>query len=468
MVFSSIVFLFLFLPLVLFGYYILPKKIKSYFLLTASLLFYLWGETQFFFVIVLSILINYGFSLLISQKSLQKYKKSILIFSIIGNLSLLIYFKYSKFILESFGIENTGFLNINEIYLPLGISFFTFQALSYVIDVYKGTNPVQKNPFKLGLYIAMFPQLIAGPIVRYHDIAKQIENRTHKLSLFISGVEKFIIGLGKKVLIANTVAESADYIFALPAETLSTSHIWIAVLCYTIQIYFDFSGYSDMAIGLGRMFGFKLLENFNYPYISKSIREFWRRWHISLSNWLKDYLYIPLGGSRVSKPRIYFNIFTVFLLCGLWHGAGWNFILWGCWYAVFLMLERLTNFENIKAKRWIPFKHLYTLAVVVLGWVLFRAESIDKAILYYKKMFTYTANEFYPMRIFLDNEIILAIVLGIIFSTPLISYLGRKMKKEKHPIAASIITKATCVFILLLSIGSLATDAYNPFIYFRF
>ena len=472
MVFSSPIFLFLFLPIVLGVYLIIPKIFRNIFLLIASLSFYAWGEIDYFYIIIISIVFNYIFALLIDNKKLKKYTKPLLVMAIIGNLLMLVYFKYAMFILETLGLSDSNILHIQDVHLPIGISFFTFQALSYVIDVYRKKNSAQKNPIKLGLFISMFPQLIAGPIVRYHDINKQIDKRKIDLDLFTSGVRRFISGLGKKVLIANIVGQSADQIFALSSDILNTPLAWIGIICYSLQIFFDFSGYSDMAIGLGRMFGFRLLENFNYPYISKSIKEFWQRWHISLSNWLKDYLYIPLGGNRGSTYQTYLNLLIVFLLCGLWHGAGWSFIVWGLWYGIFLILER-GWIGLILNKALAPVRHFYALMIIIIGWVFFRAETLTKAIEYLKNMFNFSFEGMiaYPPRLYLDNEIILALVIGFLISTPIIKkiteYCEQKNDWMSH-IVTPLISKIFYIGILLLSIFSLAADTYNPFIYFRF
>ncbi len=346
MVFSSITFLFFFLPVFLMGYLGVGKKGRNLFLLLASLFFYLWGEQLFVLVMLASIVMNYFFGLLLDRVGIQGSRagKFLLAAALVANLGMLVFFKYANFAVDNLNLLlswlNMPLMHLHKVHLPIGISFFTFQAMSYLIDLYRQEYKAQKNPLYLGLYISLFPQLIAGPIVRYSDIAEHIKKRTVSLHDFACGAERFVFGLGKKILIANPMGLMADHIFAMQAELLSTGTAWLGITCYTLQIYFDFSGYSDMAIGLGRMFGFHFLENFNYPYISRSIREFWRRWHISLSTWFRDYLYIPLGGNRHGNNRTSLNLLIVFLLCGLWHGASWNFILWGLMYGFFLVAER--------------------------------------------------------------------------------------------------------------------------------
>ncbi len=339
MLFSSLTFLFLFLPLILIIYYTVRIELRNYVLLFFSLFFYAWGEPKYILLMLFSISINYIFGLLVDRWRGTKYIKLILGLSVVFNLGLLGIFKYTNFIIEnmkSFGLE----FSIAEIRLPIGISFFTFQAMSYVIDVYRKEGKCQKNPLNLALYISFFPQLIAGPIVRYQTVAKQIEERRENFEQFSEGTKRFIRGLGKKAILANGVGYIADQILTSDFSNLSLTGAWLGIIAYTLQIYFDFSGYSDMAIGLGKMFGFEFLENFNYPYISKSITEFWRRWHISLGSWFRDYLYIPLGGNKGSKYKFYRNIFIVWLATGLWHGASWNFIFWGVFYGVLIVLER--------------------------------------------------------------------------------------------------------------------------------
>ncbi len=388
--------------------------------------------------------------------------------------------KYSNFIVNNINLffEQIDMKPITNphIALPIGISFFTFQAMSYVIDVYRKEADVQLNPIHCGLYVAMFPQLIAGPIVRYHDVAKQIVSRTVTHHLFSIGIQRFIFGLSKKVLLANPLGEVADKIFIVPVNDVTTGMAWLGSVCYTLQIYFDFSGYSDMAIGLGRMFGFEFLENFNYPYISRSIREFWRRWHISLSNWFRDYLFIPLGGSRVSKFRTYLNLWIVFLLCGLWHGASYNFVIWGALHGTFIVIERI-GWQARLDRLYRPFQHLYTLLVVITGWVFFRSESLSHAIQYLASMigFTHAEGIKYYALFYCDLKVVLTLIIGSLLGTPLAQWLGKQLYER---LTHSRLVRwqpvldggyyCLLVILSLLSAAHLAAGTYNPFIYYRF
>jgi len=483
MVFSSPVFLLVFLPATLFFTLILPRKYQNIVLLIASLLFYAWGGVSFTFIMIGSIAVNYTVGRQIAKRHDKNGAKTVLVLGLVFNLLLLGIFKYANFIVENINSLaewiNLEPINMNRIYLPIGISFFTFQAISYIIDVYKKKTPVQKNLVNLALYISLFPQLIAGPIVRYHDIAEQLRNRIPGLKMFASGVERFIIGLAKKVLIANTFALVADKIFTLELVEMSTSIAWLGAIAYTFQIYFDFAGYSDMAIGLGRMFGFNILENFNFPYISKSIREFWRRWHISLSNWFRDYLYIPLGGNRVSRNRIFLNLLIVFFLTGFWHGAAWNFVIWGLFHGFFLVLERV-GLERILAKLWSPFQHLYVLLIVIIGWVVFRADNIGYGWNYIKIMFGFNAqpSEWVPMLEYLNNETYIAILIAILGSTTLFINIQKQYHKYQIRLSQdvnqvfnsifSLLSVVGLLLLLILSLSYLASNTYNPFIYYRF
>ena len=402
MLFSSTVFIYLFLPCTLIGYYLIFRKsrqLQNIFLLFVSLFFYAWGEPKFVLVMLLSIICNWFFGILV-DKAKKKEKKSmirlVLALTVIFNLSILFVFKYLNFtantICSIFGITSS----IPKIALPIGISFFTFQAMSYVLDVYRDKGAVQKNILNVGLYISFFPQLIAGPIVRYETVAEEIKNRKETLDDFFDGFARFIVGLGKKVLLSNTFALLADRAFdgCANGDNLSVAFSWLGAIAYTLQIFFDFSGYSDMAIGLGKMFGFHFLENFNYPYISLSVAEFWRRWHISLGSWFRDYVYIPLGGNRVSKSRNIFNLFVVWGLTGVWHGANWTFIVWGLMYFVLLTFEKLTGFEKRKSKPFMVFRWFYTMFFVIMGWVVFRSNSLTDAFVYMKSMFGLNGNVF--------------------------------------------------------------------------
>ncbi len=471
MVFSSAIFLFLFLPAVITVNLVLKKSAQNIFLLAVSLLFYAWGEGLLVLLMLLSIGINYivgitlGYGL---KKQERKFLKPALTIGIVLNLSMLVYYKYAHFIVQF--LNEIG-LNIpfdtSGIILPIGISFFTFQGLSYLIDVYRAEVPYQRNPLKLGLYIALFPQLIAGPIIRYSDVNEQIENRDRSLDKFTSGVIRFVRGLAKKVIIANNMALVADLIFDGSPTDLSAPIAWIGVLCYSLQIYFDFSGYSDMAIGLGRIFGFEFRENFSHPYCSKSFREFWRRWHISLSTWFRDYLYIPLGGNQKGKFRTYANLIVVFLLTGLWHGASWNFIFWGLFHGFFLIIERmiplkLPSFLN-------PLKSLYVLFFVMIGWVLFRSENISLASTYIQSMFSANMSLHHYAVTLINPYFLFVFILGVIFSMPIRSKVEYLMMSLVQ--ARSLQTLLIISFNLVLycyAIIEFSSSTYNPFIYFRF
>lgn len=471
MVFSSNVFLFYFMPIALLGYFLLNLKFSNVWLFLVSLFFYAWGEPHYVVVMLFSIMINYILGGGISYFKDRKIRKSILIIAVFCNLGILFYFKYLNFavdIIET--IFNYKFIYKN-IALPIGISFYTFQGLTYVIDIYREDAKVQKNPVKLGLYIAMFPQLIAGPIVRYKDVAIQLDVRKSDVDKCFYGIWRFTQGLAKKVVIANTVAEVADHIFSQPAGELSTATVWVGILCYTLQIYFDFSGYSDMAIGLGRIMGFNFAENFNYPYIATSITEFWRRWHISLSSFFRDYVYIPLGGNR--KGNVYVNLLIVFLLTGLWHGASFNFILWGIWHGLFILLERINKKHQIikiQCKGKVFFNHIYTMLVVMIGWVFFRADTIEEALQYIGRMFNlYPASQIgFTVIWYLDKYIIVILCIAIIVSLGVLrritDIINSRIKDGVLLLGQSMIL----VFLIVISLIYVMTSTYNPFIYFKF
>ncbi|MBE9489616.1 MAG: MBOAT family protein [Bacteroidetes bacterium] len=483
MVFSSPIFLFGFLPSALLIYYISPRAFRNVVLLLVSLLFYAWGEVFYVGVMLASIISNYIVGKLIDSAYENNNKHiSPQIFLAVGiavNIGLLIAFKYATFITNNINdilvIFDISLIDLKPIHLPLGISFFTFQAISYIVDVYRREVRVQNNIFNLALYISLFPQLIAGPIVRYNDISSQITERSHSRELFSSGVQRFIIGLSKKMLVANPLGEVADNVFALSGNDLTMPLAWIGILSYTLQIYFDFSGYSDMAIGIGRMFGFRFHENFNYPYIAKSLREFWRRWHISLSTWFRDYVYIALGGSRVSTFRIYLNLLVVFLLTGIWHGASWNFVAWGIFHGFFLASEHM-GFSNILCRAWRPIQHLYVLLVIITSWVFFRADTLTQAMNYFSAMASidnwYTTSLQYAQVI--SNEFIYAFVIGFVFALPIYTWVKHYLSvfsKNSAVKIAFIIYVPRLTFlsvILMLSILKVASSTYNPFIYFRF
>jgi alginate O-acetyltransferase complex protein AlgI len=479
MVFSSPVFLFVFLPIVLILYYSLGKTLRNILLLLSSLFFYAWGEGYLVLIMVFSICVNYLGGRLIQHIRLNFQIRSGILFIAIGiNLALLIYFKYLNFFvdnLKSIGLFRLTFFE--HVSLPIGISFFTFQSISYLVDVYRKQSEAQTNPLNLGLYISLFPQLIAGPIVRYHDIANQINNRRESLLLFSSGVVRFIRGLAKKMIIANPMALIADEVFLVPPNELTTLSAWLGIICYSLQIYFDFSGYSDMAIGLGRMFGFKFLENFQWPYISRSIQEFWRRWHISLSSWFRDYLYIPLGGNRKTEWRTYTNLGIVFFITGFWHGASWSFIIWGLYHGFFLMIERL-GFKRLLKRIPVAINHLYVLLVVMIGWVFFRAESLELGMIYLGRMFGIGNGTNNEVLFYFNNYLIFVLILGIVLSTKirrltaytiLIFCRKKLLIKKTNLLIANDLFMIVLNFILLIwSIVELAQNSYNPFIYFRF
>lgn len=484
MVFSSTIFLFLFLPLVLLVYLVLGRKLRNFFLLIVSLAFYAWGENIFVLLMLASILLNYSFGLLIDYSQRHGGNGKIhLIFAVTANLGLLGFFKYANFIvtnLNSILLKlQMAPLVLEKVHLPIGISFFTFQSLSYIVDLYRRETSVQKNLINIALYVSFFPQLIAGPIIRYHDIARQIVQRRTCFDDFNSGIQRFIIGLGKKVLLANVLGRTADYMFSLPPDNIPASLAWLGAVSYTLQIYYDFSGYSDMAIGLGRMFGFHFMENFNYPYTSKSIREFWCRWHISLSSWFRDYLYIPLGGNRCGNARTYFNLLIVFLFCGLWHGASWTFVIWGLYHGGFLVFERLSPSRYLLNITPAPVKHLYVLLVVIIGWVFFRAETLVYALGYLLAMVTFSTPDMYNSQLFLciNNEFYVVLIIAVICSAPifnmilkLLEFGGEKLLMSGMLFRFMRSLSAVCFlgFVFLYSIASLMGNSYNPFLYFRF
>jgi alginate O-acetyltransferase complex protein AlgI len=483
MVFSSILFLFLFLPISITLYFLVGKTRRNVLLLIVSLVFYAWGERLYLLIMIASIITNYSCGLLIGRQKGSGRSRAYLSAAVILNLGLLASFKYANFLITNLNSISSVFgfprLFLPPVHLPIGISFFTFQALSYVIDVFRGSVSAEENIINLGLYISLFPQLIAGPIVRFSDIAQEIVHRILTRDDFAEGIRRFVFGLGKKILIANSVGLVADQVFSLSARELTTGIAWLGVVCYSLQIYFDFSGYSDMAIGLGRMFGFHILENFNYPYISRSLREFWKRWHISLSTWFRDYLYFPLGGNRRGPIRTYLNLVIVFFLCGLWHGASWNFVVWGLFHGLFLAAERTSFGRGLKVLP-LPLKHAYAILVVMLGWVVFRTESMTNAVSYVSAMFgfAYGSGVKHNLAMFLTNKLKWELCLGIILSAPvypLTQKMGR-MICETGPalvneVMDGVISFVGFVFLSLVmyaSIISLAATAYNPFIYFRF
>jgi alginate O-acetyltransferase complex protein AlgI len=493
LVFSSAIFLYVFLPITLGLYYSLTHKLRNVWLLTASLIFYAWGEPKYLFLMLASILFNWLIGLAIEFTPSRRFQLAILTFGVSVDVFVLLYYKYASFLVGNLASLAHAFigknLHVQQVALPVGISFFTFHSISYIVDIYRREAKALRNPLNMGVYISLFPQLIAGPIIRYHDIAEQIMHRSNTLERFSSGVERFVFGLGKKVLIANVLGQVADQIFATPASHLSFPVAWLGIVCYTLQIYFDFSGYSDMAIGLARMFGFELAENFNYPYIATSAREFWRRWHISLSTWFRDYVYIPLGGNRASQTRVGVNLFTVFLLCGLWHGASWNFALWGAFHGVLLVLER-GRFGKLldRSPRYIGW--LYTILMVMVGWVFFRAQDVRHAVSYLAAMVgAGKESGFTPeVALYLNAQTYATIALGVLLSMPIATAFARDWHHRRFPrhsnerppewiVALSSSTRgATLLYVRLIAVAAilafsaaeLAAGTYNPFIYFRF
>lgn len=469
MIFASDTFLFIFLPITILGYYLFRNniKLKNALLLIMSLGFYAVGEPVYVFLMLASIAANFLFGWMVSKTDAWK-KKLWLIISVVYNLAVLFWFKYTNFFIENINALFGSQIPTIAPALPIGISFFTFQAMSYVIDVYRGTVPVQRNPFYLALYISFFPQLIAGPIVRYNTIEQQIHHREETLENFEAGVRRFIVGLGKKVLLANVLALISEKAFALAADqSLTVMIAWMGGIAYTLQIYFDFSGYSDMAIGLGLMFGFRFDENFRYPYMSRSVSEFWRRWHISLGQWFRDYVYFPLGGSRVTKKRLVINLFAVWVLTGIWHGANWTFILWGTMYGLLIVFEKLTGIpEKLKNPAATGLYRLFTVSTVMFGFVVFGSVDIQAALYQIRVMLTSGGAPLYQAQdLFTLSENWLIYLIAIFAATPLWSTWMSKLPNK--PIVQ--VLKATgYILILVLSISYIAMGAHNPFIYFNF
>jgi alginate O-acetyltransferase complex protein AlgI len=485
MLFSAPIFLFLFLPVLLALYFLSPRWLRNLLLLTASLLFYVWGEKTYITVLLSSIAMNYTFGLWLDRLHTARGRRLTIALAVVANLGLLGTFKYGVFLVGNLNAALTAMhcspIGVPKIHLPLGISFFTFHALSYVIDIYRREVRALKNPITFALYISFFPQSIAGPIVRYGDLAAQLVKRTVSREGFAEGTRRFIFGLSKKMLIANTLAGPADAIFSLPSEALTAGLAWLGIVCYTLQIYFDFSGYSDMAIGLARMFGFDFKENFNYPYVARSITEFWRRWHISLSSWFRDYLYIPLGGNRHGPARTYFNLVTVFFLCGLWHGASWAFVCWGLYHGGFLVLERRKLGRILEACP-APVRHGYALLIVMAGWVFFRAVTFAQAASFLTAMagLGSGAGVEYTPGVYLSADVVLALVAGVIASAPVLGWLrrfrlGASIAGTSRPrlaraleVAFAGASVAAHAILLLTSAMLLAGGTYNPFIYWNF
>ena len=465
MLFSSIPFLYYFLPLVLAVYFLTPARFRNAVLLLASLIFYAWGEPKYVLLMLASILSGYGFGLLQERYRGQKGAKLVCGLSVAVSLSFLLYFKYADFFLENFNAATGLGVPLLRIALPIGISFYTFQIISYTVDVYRG-EPAQKNLIHLAAYVAMFPQLIAGPIVRYSDIAQPLEHRSHSTALAAEGVRRFLIGLGKKILIANQLGELCSVFRA--SDEKSVLFYWLYAVAFALHIYFDFSGYSDMAIGLGKVFGFHFLENFNYPYISASITEFWRRWHMSLGTWFRDYVYIPLGGNRVGRARQLLNILVVWMLTGFWHGAAWNFVVWGLMFAVLLIMEKLWLLKPLSKCR--PLAHLYVVFFVVISFVIFNAENMGQALSDIGGLFgaggipLVSAEAVYCLRSFA-----LVLILAVFGATPLLR--NGLVRLSQYPTAGKVLNALepfTLFILLLVMTGYLVDGSFNPFLYFRF
>lgn len=466
MSFASISFLFFFLPIVLSLYVAVPKRYCNAYLVLASLVFYYWGGGSFVLILIVSAAVNYTLALAIpycKKRFSLAVARTLLVVGVAANLAPLLYYKYGFFIMKN--LHLSAALRPDQVahiklLLPLGISFFTFHALSYLVDVYRGDTEPQRRPVNLLLYLFFFPQLIAGPIIRYKNIQGQIRERLVTLSNFSDGVMRFSVGLGKKVLIANTLAPVADAAFNTHGDGLGSVAALIGIVAYALQLYFDFSGYTDMAIGMAKMFGFTFPENFNYPYAARSIQDFWRRWHISLSAWFRDYLYIPLGGSREGDTRTYANLLIVFLLVGLWHGAGWTFIVWGAWHGMWLIVERVGSKTSIKVPR--TMQHAYTLVVVLVGWIFFRAESLPDALSYLRALFGLHAG---TVSLPLDTVALLALCSALLASVP---WRTLTTHFQKHSKPAEFLKVLAITILILLSATLLADGSYNPFIYYHF
>lgn len=480
MVFSSPFFIFIFLPLVFFLFWIGGKSLQNFLLLLASLVFYAWGNVSHSLIFIVSILLNYSFGLLICNAKENK-AKLFLVFAVLFNLLLLGYFKYFNFLIDNLNslfVSESKAISIEKIVLPIGISFFTFHALSYIIDVYRKRVTAQRNIIDMGLYMSFFPQLIAGPIVRYIDIESQLKQRILSVEKVTAGLQRFIFGFAKKIIIANTMAYVADQIFDIPTSQVSSGLAWLGIAAYTLQIYFDFSGYSDMAIGLAQVFGFHFPENFNYPYIAKSIKEFWQRWHISLSTWFKDFLYIPLGGNKKGKARTVFNLLIVFFCTGFWHGANWTFVIWGLFHGTFLLIEKF-GVEKILSKAWKPIRIGYTLLIVMVGWVLFRADTLTEAGGYLSRMFFIPSDthlQILTVSEFMDAKVAFILVFAIIYSLRLFrsALSGIEMiaistnNQSVYLIVFQSSKFLISISLLFIALVYLASGTYNPFIYFRF
>lgn len=466
MVFSTPYFLFLYLPMVLLLYYISPLKWRNLVLMVVNLIFYGWGEPVYIILMLISVAANYAFGLVVTRcknRGNQRGAKLVVALSVVFNLAMLGFFKYWDFLARSLAGLGLHIMPQFGLELPIGISFYTFQTMSYTIDVYRGDTRVQKNIITFGTFVTLFPQLIAGPILQYKDLDAQLEHRDHTVDRFALGVQRFCVGLAKKVLLANNLGKLWDVYLATPGAELTTLGAWLGIIAFSLQLYFDFSGYSDMAIGLGRMLGFEFMENFNYPYISKSATEFWRRWHISLGNWFRDYLYIPLGGSRVGKARLIFNTLVVWAATGIWHGASWNFLIWGLYYFCFIMLEKLWLGKYLK-KAPAAISHLYGVFVVVVGWAIFAVEDFTAMELYLKAMFGMGAGLVDSSALYYLFNYLPMLIVACVAATPLAAKVWHKIPaKVWKPVLPVLVCLA-----LVVATAYLVDGTYNPFLYFRF
>lgn len=494
MLFNSMIFLWVFLPIVILVNFILSIlkfkdnslriRLKNIFLLISSFVFYAWGGIYYLLIMISTIIIDYaGGRFIHANKEKPALKRTSLIVTIVLNLSILFFFKYfnmvvivienimaagAKGVIDAVkSMEGTGALGIKEIVLPIGISFFTFQAMSYAIDVYRDEVKPQDNILDFALYVSLFPQLIAGPIVQYKDVSEQITSREETVDMFMSGIKRFCYGMGKKVIIANTLAEVADTIWSLEIPKIGASVAWLGIFAYTFQIYFDFSGYSDMAIGLGRMLGFSFKENFNYPYTSLSIQEFWRRWHISLSSWFRDYVYIPLGGSRKGKFNTYRNLFIVFLLTGIWHGANFTFICWGLMYAVLLIIERMFLSKILQKNPIKLLNSIYTMFFVMIGWIMFRSDTLLQAKMYMRQLFMPSSGE-YTVLSYISLKLIIVMIAAFILSGGIQKLLSKTYERIKEKSVIVILDSIIQIVILFVSVIMIMSGTYNAFIYFQF
>ena len=466
MVFSSAIFIFWFLPLALLFYFTVQHKFRNAVLLLFSFLFYAWGGLEMLSIVLVSIVSNYLTGLLLQNSKTKNNSKIILAIGIIVNLSFLLYYKYANFFADNYNaILGEQSILMDKIILPLGISFYTFHGISYIIDVYRKDATAQSNPLDLALYFSFFPQLIAGPIVRYKDVHVQLKERKIDLELFTEGIKRFILGLGKKILIANMVGRIPAMVFAMKENELNAYWSWLAIIAATVQVYLDFSGYSDMAIGLAKMFGFQFKENFNYPFVAKSMKDFWTRWHISLSSWFRDYVYIPMGGNKKGIARTYFNITLVFLLTGFWHGASWSYVLFGLFHGALVMFEKI-GFGKLLEKLPRALTSIYVFFVVACGIIFFSIDNLDQITWFTKSLFHFNAaNAHHPINLYLTPEWFTMLLIGLLFCFPTAEFV---LNKIKQPVIKKSIEVAFILGVFILSISELANTNYNPFIYFRF